>query len=80
MEFEKAVGILGKHPLAIRALSIVASQGPQHLSALASQLGVGKVSAHRVAKLLTSMNKGMPRGEGKWLTLIQNAKQINAAR
>jgi DNA-binding MarR family transcriptional regulator len=56
MEFEKMVEILRKHPLAVRALSIVASQGPQHLSALASQLGVGKVSAHRVAKLLTSMN------------------------
>jgi len=56
MEFEKAVDVLRKHPLAVRALSIVASQGPQHLSALASQLGVGKVSAHRVAKLLTSMN------------------------
>jgi DNA-binding MarR family transcriptional regulator len=56
MELERAIDLLRRHPLAIRALSIVAFQGPQHLSALASQLGVGKVSAHRVTKLLTSMN------------------------
>jgi DNA-binding MarR family transcriptional regulator len=56
MELERAIDLLRRHPLAIRALSIVAFQGSQHLSALASQLGVGKVSAHRVAKLLTSMN------------------------
>jgi hypothetical protein len=53
MESEDLVGKLRRHPLAVRALDLVASEeAPIRLQGIASGLGVHKVSAHRVMRWL----------------------------
>lgn len=56
MESEDSVRTLRKHPLAIRTLDLLTSQNEAlNLQTIASNLGVHKVSAHRVMRLLTGM-------------------------
>jgi len=55
-DIRNAADKLRRHPLAVRALSILVSESqPQPLQVLARQLGVHIVSAHRAMKLLTTM-------------------------
>lgn len=55
MVWKNPVRILRKHPLAIRALELLTQTGVLNLQTIANNLGVHKVSAHRVMRLLTDM-------------------------
>jgi len=82
MESEELVRTLRRHPLAVRALDLVASQeAPIRLQAIASGLGVHKVSAHRVMRWLRTLKLVETHGKngGRYFT-IQRSKRPSVRR